>query len=180
MADIKKWEVTESSYLFRHKYLTVRKDTVVTQKGTVIPDFFVIECANWVNVIAITEEGLFVMEEQYRHGLGIISFEICAGIIDEGELPIDAAKRELLEETGYGGGKWEEFMRSSPNHSSMNNTNYTFLAKGVKRISKPHQEDTEFIKVSLKTLEEVRILLENNKIIEGVMQAPLWKYLANY
>ena len=77
---IEKWKTMESNYLYRHKYLTVRKDTVVTQAGAVITDFFVIENPDWVNVIAITDQGLFVIEEQYRHGIDKVGYEICAGM----------------------------------------------------------------------------------------------------
>ncbi len=179
MLTINKWKINESYYVLRSRFLTVRKDNVLTQSGIVIPDFYIIESPDWVNVIAITEEGLFVMEQQYRHGIGEIGYEICAGIVEEGETPIEAAKRELLEETGYAGGEWIEYMKSSPNPSSMNNYNYTFLAKGVRFIAPPQQEHTEFIIVSLKTHHEVKALLENDNIKEGIMQAPLWKYFAN-
>ena len=177
---IRKWSLIESSYLFRQKYLTIRQDKVITQKGVTIPDYFVIEYPNWINVIAITEDGLFVMEEQYRHGLGIIEYELCAGMIDEGETPLEAAQRELREETGYAGGEWRLFMSSSPNPSSKNNINYTFLATGVKKIYEQELDEREFINVILMTKEEVMSLLCDDKIVEGIMQAPLWKYYANF
>lgn len=176
---IEKWKTLESTYLFRHKYLTVRKDRLVTQTGVEIPDFFVIENPNWINVIAITEDGLFVMEEQYRHGLDIVEYELCAGMIEDKETPLDAAKRELKEETGFSGGEWELFMLSSPNPSSMNNINYTFLATGVTKQCDQELDKSETINVCLMTKDEVKTLLEENKIIEGIMQAPLWKYFAN-
>ena len=175
-----KWRIEESSYLFKHKDLTIRKDKVITQNGVTIPDFFVIENPDWINVIAITDEGLFVIEEQYRHGLGIIEYELCAGMIDEDETPLEAAQRELREETGYAGGEWRLFMRSSPNPSSMNNINYTFLAIGVKKLFQQELDEREFINVTLMTKEDVKSLLCDDKIMEGIMQAPLWKYLANY
>ena len=175
---IEKWKTMESNYLYRHKYLTVRKDTVVTQAGAVITDFFVIENPDWVNVIAITDQGLFGIEEQYRHGIDKVGYEICAGMIEKGESPLEAAKRELREETGYGEGEWELFMQSTPNPSSMNNVNYTYLAKGVVKLGEPALEQTESIRVSLLTKDDVLRLLETDSISEGIMQAPLWKYFA--
>lgn len=177
---MKKWTLIESSYLFRHNYLTIRKVKIITQRGVTIPDYFVIEYPNWINVIAITEDGLFVMEEQYRHGLGIIEYELCAGMIDEDETPLEAAQRELREETGYSGGEWRLFMSSSPNPSSMNNINYTFLATGVKKLYEQELDERECINVTLMTKDEVKSLLCDNKIMEGIMQAPLWKYFANF
>ena len=173
-----KWRLEESTYLFKHKYLTIRMDKVITQNGVTIPDFFVIENPDWINVIAITDEGLFVIEEQYRHGLGIIEYELCAGMIEDDETPMEAAKRELKEETGYSGGKWELFMKSSPNPSSMNNINYTFLATGVKKQFNQHLDVRENLNVILMSREEIKSILNEDRITEGIMQAPLWKYLA--
>ena len=178
VSPITKWKILRSEYLLQHKYMTLRKDRVQLDNGHIIDDYFVIEKANWINVIAITEEGKFVFERQYRHGIGKVIYEIPAGIIEDGEDSIEAAKRELLEETGYSGGEWFEYGQACPNPSSMNNTNYTFLAKGVRKISAQNTEVTENIEVLLLTLEEVRNLLESNFIVEGIQQAPLWRYMA--
>lgn len=72
--------------------------------GVVVPDFYVTESSDWVNVIAITTVGMFIIEEQYRPGIQNVCFELCAGMVDESETPIAVAKRELLEETGFSGG----------------------------------------------------------------------------
>ncbi len=175
---ISKWKILESEYLLRHKYMTLRKDRVQLANGHVIDDYFVIEKANWINVIAITEEGKFVFERQYRHGANIINYELPAGIIEDGEEPLDAAKRELLEETGYSGGEWIEYGQACPNPSSMTNKNYTFLAKGVRKSSNQNLEITENIEVMLLSIDEVKSLLQFNQIIEGIQQAPLWRYIA--
>lgn len=175
---ITKWNILESEYLLRHKYMTLRKDKVQLANGHVIDDYFVIEKANWINVIAITEEGRFVFERQYRHGTNIINYELPAGIIEDGEEPLDAAKRELLEETGFSGGEWIEYGQACPNPSSMTNRNYTFLAKGVRKSSNQNLEITENIEVLLLSIDEVKSLLKSNQIIEGIQQAPLWRYIA--
>lgn len=177
-SDISKWELLSSKYLYQHKYLTVRSDHVRLPNKSEIEDFFVIENPDWVNVVAITEDGLLVMERQYRHGLDIIEYEICAGMIDKGETPIKAAQRELLEETGYSGGQWIEYGKSSPNPSSMSNINHSFLAKGVRLTSKQRLEQTENIEVLLMSIDEVKQLMLQDEITEGIMLAPLWRYIA--
>ena len=85
--EIKKWKVLGSEYLFRRPWLTVRRDRVELPNGTVHPEYYVLEYPTWVNVIAITEEGQFVMVRQYRHGLGEVSTELCAGVAEKGEEP---------------------------------------------------------------------------------------------
>ena len=101
--DNRKWEVLEREYLFRRPWLTARKDVVKLPNGNIIPEFYVLEYPDWVNVIAITTDEKFVMIRQYRHGLGETRYELCAGVVDPGEDPLTAAKRELYEETGYRG-----------------------------------------------------------------------------
>lgn len=118
------------------------------------------------------------MERQYRHGLQWIGYEICAGVCEKGETPLEAAQRELLEETGFGGGVWTPHMTISGNTSTMTNLTHCFVATGVERVSAPHQEATEDISIHLLTLEEVRGLLVNDQIRQSLMAAPLWKYFA--
>ena len=171
-----KWETVGSEYLFRRPWLTVRHDSVRLPDGRINPEFYVLEYPDWINVIAITEDGLFVMERQFRYGLGKTCYEIPAGVIEDGETPLEAAIRELSEETGYGGGQWQELMLVSGNPSTTSNLTHCFLARGVKKISDQHLDNTEDIRVCLLTEGEVRQLLVSDKIRQALMAAPLWKY----
>lgn len=99
MAKIGKWRLVNSEYLIRRPWLTARRDTVELPDGRINDEFYILEYPTWVNVIAIDKDGRFVMVEQFRHGLGDVYTELCAGVAEEGEDPVDAAKRELLEET---------------------------------------------------------------------------------
>ena len=177
---MKKWIKLSQEYLLKCKWLTVRKDTVELANGVVLDDYYVLEYPTWVNVIAITEDGLFVIERQYRHGTERIDFEICAGTCEEGEEPIETAKRELLEETGYGGGVWTMYGISTPNPAAMSNFNYTFLAEGVKKVAAPHLENSEDIEVYTVTRDELVSLMERGGITQGCMLAMLWKYIAKH
>ena len=147
---MKGWELIESEYAFRCPWLKVRKDKVRVSNGIVIDDYYVVEASDWVNVIAITEDGRIIMEKQYRQG---------------------------IRETGYAGGDWHPFGRYAPNASGMNNVCNTFIACGVKPLEQPRRDITEDICVSLMTEDEVRNLLEKNEIIEAVMAAPLWRFI---
>ena len=175
----RKWKTLDSTRLFDRPWLTVRRDKVQLPGGQINDEFYVLEYPDWVNVIAITEEGLFVMEKQYRHGIGQVSFEICAGVIEEGETPLEAAKRELLEETGYGEGEWEESMVICGNASTTNNFTHSFIAKGVKKISSQNLDRTEDIEPVLMNAEQVKELLYSDSVKQALMAAPLWKFFAN-
>lgn len=176
--DDKKWEILESEYLIRRPWLTARRDHVRLPDGVENKEYYVLEYPDWVNVIAITVDGKFVMERQYRHGLQWTGHEICAGVCESGENPLEAAKRELWEETGFGGGEWKLQMTISANTSTMTNLCHCFVATGVERISEQHLEATEDISVHLLTVDEVRNLLVGNEIRQALMAAPLWKYFA--
>ena len=174
-----KWDIIQSEYLIRSKWLTVRKDWVRTSKGIQIKDFYILEYSDWVNVIAKTTEGKYIMERQYRHGIQQCVYELCAGICDPGGIPIDAAKRELLEETGYSGGTWSLIGKYAPNPSAMTNFCYAFFADGVSQYSEPVQELTEDIQVLLVDETELLELMCSGDILEGVMLAPLWQFFNN-
>jgi 8-oxo-dGTP pyrophosphatase MutT (NUDIX family) len=93
---------------------------------------------------------------------------------------LQAAQRELSEETGFGGGEWQLFMTLSPNPTNHKNLSYTFLATGVERLREQHQEPTEDIRVHVLKPEEVKQLLETGEIVQALHSAPLWKYFATH
>lgn len=173
-----KWETVSSEYIFRRPWLTVRHDKVKLPDGRINPEFYVLEYPDWVNVIAITEDRHIVMERQYRQGLGKTCYEIPAGVMEKGENAEEAARRELEEETGYGGGEWKEIMLISGNCSTTSNLTHCFLATGVRKISAQHLDSTEDLSVCLLTLDQVRMLLTEDRIRQSLMAAPLWKYFA--
>lgn len=176
---LEKWTVLESEYLHKRPWLTVRRERVQLPNGNIVPEYYVLEYANWVNIIAITKEKKFILVEQYRHGIEKTCMEICAGVCEkEDASPLESAKRELLEETGYGNGTWSEFMCVAPNASATNNFSYCFIAEGVEKISEPTPEESEDLRVHLLSFEEVKALLQNGEILQATMAAPLWKYIA--
>jgi len=177
MSEIEKWDLLESEYLIRRPWLTARRDRVKLPNGQINDEFYVLEYPDWVNVIAVTEEGEFIMIEQYRHGLGEVQMEICAGVVEKGEHHLDAAKRELMEESGFGGGKWRLLTVLSGNPSTTNNLTYCYVAEGVKKISDQHLDRTEDVAVRILSRNDVENLLRKDVMKQSLMVAPLLRYL---
>lgn len=174
--DARQWKVLSSEYLIRRPWLTARKDVLQLPDGRINPEFYVLEYPSWVNVIAITADDRFVMVRQYRHGLGRMSTELCAGVVEAGEEPLDAAKRELAEETGYTGGRWSLQCVISGNPSTTNNLTYCYLAEGVSLTESQHLDPTESITVLTLSHDELIHLMMSDAMKQSLMLAPLWRY----
>ena len=177
--DIQPWKTVSSEYLIKRPWLTARRDMLRMPDGKIVPEYYVLEYPTWVNIIAITADGEFVLVRQYRHALGIVEYELCAGTMEASDAsPLDAAKRELLEETGYAGGEWTELTALSANPTSMNNLNHTFIAKGVEKVAGQNLDETEEISVHLFKTDELIDLLRHDEMKQSLMVAPLWRYIA--
>ncbi|MBU0290017.1 NUDIX hydrolase [Hallella sp. CLA-AA-H145] len=172
------WEVLDSEYVFKRPWLTARRDHVKLPTGAEINDFYVLEYPDFCNVVAITKDNKFLMECQYRHAQHLTAIEIPAGCVEKGETSLEAAQRELYEETGYGGGQWTKLMTISPNPGACNNYCHCYLALGVERVSTQHLESTEDIKMVFLEQDEVARMLRNDEFHQALMAAPLWKYFA--
>lgn len=170
------WKLLSSEYLIKRPWLTARKDKLQLPNGKIIPEYYVLEYPDWVNIIAVTKDNQIVMERQYRHGANSTNYEIPSGIIEKDETPLEAGQRELLEETGYGGGEWQKIMTLSANPTMMTNMNHCFLAVGVEKVSDQHLDETECLDVFLKSRDEVLAMLDNNEMIHPLMVAPLLKF----
>jgi ADP-ribose pyrophosphatase len=140
---IEPWQLLDSTYAFRDRWLRVRSDTVRLPGGKTLSPYHVVEVADWVNVVAISEAGNVVLVEQYRHAVKRVMLEIPAGHVDPKEGREAAARRELLEETGYGGGTWHALGALHPVASRFANQVHSYLALGVRKVGEPLQEETE-------------------------------------
>ena len=174
-----KAKVLASKYLFNKPWLTVRQEKIELPNGATVPEYFVLEYPDWVNTLAITKDKKFVMIRQYRHGTQTTNFEFCGGCVDPGEMPLAAAQRELLEETGYGNGKWRMNLKMSTNPSTNNNWTYNFIAEDVELLdTEQHLDGGECLTIHLLTLEQIIDLLKRNEIIQSLHACALWKYIA--
>jgi 8-oxo-dGTP pyrophosphatase MutT (NUDIX family) len=168
------WKKLSSTYIHKGPWATLRSDRCEMPDGHVVEGYYVLEYSNWVNAVAITEDNKVLMVKQYRHAAGIISLEIPGGVIDDGESPEQALRRELLEETGYRFDDFELLCTIYANPSTADNHTYCYLARGGKKVQEQHLDEQEEIVVETFTIPEVKKLLAENKIAQALHCAGLF------
>jgi ADP-ribose pyrophosphatase len=168
MKDLR-WKTLSSEFLFKDHWFTIRKDKCQTVEGKIIDPYYVYEFPTWVTAVAMTEDGKFVMERQYRHALGLVNYEIPGGCVDDKDMSLEEAiVRELREETGYVFSHYEYLGKISANPSTNNNWMHMFLATGGKLVSKQDLDHNEEIEIYLFNIEEMKKLLKENQLIQAM------------
>lgn len=163
-----KWNVLESSYLYKDEWLTVRKEKCELPNGSIIPSYYILEYPAWVNCFAVTEDNKVILVKQYRHASGQVGIEVPGGVADEGETPEQACRRELLEETGYQFDDVHYLGKISANPATTTNLTHMFLATGGKKVAEQQLDDTEEVEVLFHSIEEVKALVLQNQITQSL------------
>jgi ADP-ribose pyrophosphatase len=170
------WPRHNSHQVFSCPIFKVRCDSHAAPESGKSHDFFIIEPADWINIIAITPKQEIVLIEQYRYGSGAVTLEIPGGVIDAGEAALAAAKRELQEETGYYSEHWHLIGINEPNPAIQQNRCYTFLAADARPAARQNLDDTEVIEIRLEALADVPALIRSQQITHALVIAAFYFY----
>ncbi len=164
--------------LCRTGVMTMVSETFECVRTGAIHDFITVDLIDWVVVVAETPEKELVMIRQFRHGSGRIELEIPGGCIDRKDrTPLEAAERELLEETGFAGENAHIIGKVCPNPAIQHNTCYVVKIDNVRRVSEPQLEDTEDIEHLIVPMQKVKELLKNGAVSHGIVLNALFFYL---
>jgi 8-oxo-dGTP pyrophosphatase MutT (NUDIX family) len=137
-------------------------------------DFFVLEAPAWVNIIPLTPRREVVMVRQYRHGISGFTLEIPGGMVDpEDRSSAHAARREMIEETGYDGDAIVKLGKVYPNPAIQPNFCYSYFAPNVHQIqpAHPNPDGTEETEVTVVPLSQIKSLIASGKISHALVIA---------
>jgi len=171
-----RWEILETIYAHKDQWIQIRSDKVRLPDGTILDPFHVLESPPNVNIIALTPDNEVVLVEQWRHPVGKNVLEFPAGAVDEGEDPLSAAKRELLEETGFVSDDWHFLGTCDANPSRQNNQLYSFVAVGARKVAEQMLSEGELIRIRLLPWSEFRDDVGSGQRTMGAMHyaAVIW------
>jgi ADP-ribose diphosphatase len=174
---IQPWEKLSSEPVGDYRIFTIRRDRKVSPRTRQPHEFYVIDCVNWVNVIALTPDHELVMVEQYRHGSNTVELEIPGGMMDAHDTsPEVAATRELREETGYAGEKPRIIGEVYPNPAIMSNTCFTVMVENCRCEHPVEFDHGEDLQTRLVPEQEVRRLVASGKIRHSLVAVALFHF----
>ena len=169
MSELKAWKQVSTEYLVQESWFKFRRDEVLKSNGSVMPAYYVLEYSNWASVFPVTTDGKVILVRQYRYGIGQWSIEVPGGIMDPHETdPLEAGKRELLEETGYTCKEITQVAVVAPNPATANNLMYCFLATGCELTHQQEFDEHEELEVMLVSIPELKQMLRENKILQSL------------
>ena len=175
--DMRKWTVVRSTYLEKSRWVNWRIDICRLPDGSTVDDYHVAEFPPGVGIVALTPQLEVVLVRQYRHGEGRTLTEIPGGYVSpDDRTPLDAAQRELREETGYSSDRWVELANLAAHPASQEYPVYLFMALDSRCTSEQRLDQTEQIEVVRAPLDRVSNMIEKRQLqslgsVAGVLLA---------
>lgn len=170
---VKPWKILESKYLFPD----VRIDRCELPNGQIIEPITLVYEPE-VTIFALTKEKEVVLIKEYRHGVQEIILQLPGGSVYEGENPLEAAQRELLEETGYQSDTFIEIGRVNPNPANYANTMYAFLALEVEQAIDRNPNESDQIEIMLIPFDNVIAKAKNGELLHSLTISTIFFALA--
>ena len=166
-------EVKSSEIVYKG-YFDLRVDLLQLPHGPQLPYTVLLTKVHATAIIAETPDGKFVINREYRHPTGKWLLSCPGGRIDIGESPLQAASRELLEETGYVGSEYIQIGTIFPFPAVSDQPIHYIWAKGVKKVQPPEHEAFELIHTEVMSKEEILREIASGVPVDGVLCTALY------
>jgi len=173
---IQEWEKIDSRIAENYRIFRTRWDKSKSPRTGKVHQMVVLESPDWVNVVALTPDKKVLLIRQFRHGREEITLEIPGGMVDKGESPETAAKRELKEETGYEAERWHYLGQVTPNPAFLDNICYTYLALDAVKTGTPSFDGTEDIVVETAVPDELADMVKDGRITHSLVVAAFYHF----
>ena len=167
------WDEIKTEHIVKDEWIDFRKSAYRFPDGSVFEPFYSYSRRNYVVIVASDAEGKFICVRQFRQGIKVVTTEFPAGGLERkdgkeygsaengntSEDPLSAAKRELLEETGYESEEWTHLLTVPSNATIADNYAYLYMAENCRRVSGQNLDETEFLNVELHSEGEIEDLI---------------------
>jgi 8-oxo-dGTP pyrophosphatase MutT (NUDIX family) len=181
MTKLKSWTVTGQTTVLKTPVFDVLQLRCLSPKDGKEKNFSCLEAPDWVNVIPVTRDNQVVLVDQFRHGTGGFSLELPGGVNEPGQSPLETAKRELMEETGYSAENFTLVCSLRPNPAIFCNHIHTFLASPAEKTGQTNFDENEDLDQIQVPLAELGAMICDGRIDHALMVAAISLFLAkNY
>ena len=160
------WKILKSQEIFvAEPWIKLSTQQILLPDGRVVDNYYQIMLPEFTMIYAQTADGRVIIERQYKHGIGRVSLMLPAGLVNDGEAPLAAARRELLEETGYDSNNWQSMGHFVPNTNYGCGKAHLFLARDAEQVATPDSGDLEEMEIILMTPEDVTDAIFRGEIV---------------
>lgn len=176
---IHRWKRHTTKTLLHDRWLHLSADKCETSAGVILDPYYVMHESDWVHVVAQDSDGKLIIVRQYRYAADTMCLELPGGVIDQGETWLEAARRELLEETGYTAAQWSHVGWTHANPARQTNKVHLFLAQQLMQAGAQQLEESEDITYSLMTREEIEAAIHGGEFSQALHIASYFKFLVH-
>lgn len=177
-----RWEEVSTEHIVQDEWIDFRRSAYRFPDGKVFEPFYSYSRRDYCVIVATDEEGRYLCVRQFRQGIKEVTNEFPAGGIERrdgrqygadhgpavAEDALEAAQRELLEETGYESDEWKRLCAIPSNATIADNYAHIFAARNCRRAGSQHLDETEFLQVRKYSAAEIEELVEKGQFQQAI------------